>query len=137
VNSLILQTTLRLLQPLLLMFSVFLLLVGHNAPGGGFAGGLMLSSVYALHTIAFDVSTARSALKFHPRRLVAVGLLLALGSGVLGLIAGEAFMKSLWFEIPLGEFGEFALGTPLLFDIGVYLVVSGVTLLIVFSLAEE
>ena len=135
-KSLILQTTLKLLQPLLVMFSVFLLLFGHNAPGGGFAGGLMLSSVFALHTIAFDVAAARSALRVHPRQLIAVGLLLALGSGTISLLAGEPFMKSLWIAIPLGQF-EISLGTPLVFDIGVYLVVCGVTLLIIFSVAEE
>lgn len=136
-NALILQTTLRLLQPMLLMFSIFLLLTGHNTPGGGFAGGLMLASVFALHTIAFNVTAAREALRFRPRHLIAVGLLLAFSSGVVSLLVGKPFLKSLWVEFQLGELGKIHLGTPLLFDVGVYLVVCGVTLLIVFSLAED
>lgn len=136
-NSLILQTTLRLIQPLLLMFSVYLLLFGHNAPGGGFAGGLMLASVFALHTIAFDEKAARTALHVSPRSLISVGLLTAVTSGMISLTAGKPFMTSLWIKIPFGHLGSLELGTPLLFDVGVYLVVSGVTLLIVFSLAEE
>jgi multicomponent Na+:H+ antiporter subunit B len=137
VNSLILQTTLRLIQPLLLLFSVFLLLFGHNAPGGGFAGGLMLASVFALHTIAFDVQAARDALRVTPQQLITVGLLTAVASGLISLAAGKPFMTSLWAKISLGMLGVLDVGTPLLFDIGVYLVVSGVSLLIVFSLAEE
>lgn len=136
-NLLILQTTLRLLQPLLLMFSIFLLLLGHNSPGGGFAGGLLLSLVFALHTIAFDVEEARKALRINPRLLIAVGLALAVLSGIIGLFAGKAFMKGLWVKIPIEQLGEIHLGTPLVFDTGVYLVVCGVTLLIVFSLAED
>lgn len=136
-NSLILQTTLRLLQPLLLMLSVFLLLVGHNEPGGGFTGGLLLSLVFALHTIAFNVEAARETLRVHPRQLVAVGLALAVGSGIISLLSGEAFMRGLWMSFSLAQLGEIHLGTPLLFDAGVYLVVCGVTLLIVFSLAED
>ncbi len=136
-NSLILQTTARLLQPLLLMFSVFLLLFGHNAPGGGFSGGLIAASAFALHTIAFDVAGAQHSLRISPRHLISTGLLLAVCSGMISLIRGKSFMTSLWTRIPLGQFGGIDMGTPLIFDTGVYLAVCGVTLLIVFSLAEE
>ena len=136
-NSLILQTTARLLQPLLLMFSVFLLLFGHNAPGGGFSGGLIAASAFALHTIAFDVAGAQQSLKISPRHLISSGLLLAVCSAMMSLFRGKSLMTSLWTTIPLGQFGSIDMGTPLIFDTGVYLVVCGVTLLIVFSLAEE
>jgi multicomponent Na+:H+ antiporter subunit B len=136
-NSLIFQTASLLLQPLLLMFSVFLMLGGHNGPGGGFAGGLMAAAAFALHTIAFDVAAARAALRFEPRRLISVGLAMAVASGLISLLSAKPFMTSSWYALPLGNFGKLDLGTPLLFDLGVYLVVCGVTLLIVFSLAEE
>ena len=136
-NALILQTTLRLLQPLLLLYSIFLLLHGHNAPGGGFAGGLMLSSVFALHVIAFDVKAAREALRVEPQTLIATGLLTAFASGIASLLFGKTFMQSLWFELPFGSLGELHLGTPLVFDLGVYLTVCGVVTLIIFSLAED
>jgi multicomponent Na+:H+ antiporter subunit B len=137
VNSLILQTTSRLIQPLLLMFSVYLMLGGHNGPGGGFAGGLMAAASFALHMIAFDVRAARADLRMDPHWLISVGLALAVASGMMGLFLSRPLMTSLWWFVPLGEMGKLELGTPLLFDFGVYLVVCGVTLLIVFSLAEE
>lgn len=136
-NSLILQTTSRLIQPLLLMFSVFLMLGGHNGPGGGFAGGLMAAASFALHMIAYDVQAARNDLRVDPHWLIAIGLALAVVSGLISLGFTKPLMTSLWFSLSLGALGKLDLGTPLLFDFGVYLVVCGVTLLIVFSLAEE
>jgi multicomponent Na+:H+ antiporter subunit B len=136
-TSLILSTATRFLLPLLLLFSVFILLRGHNEPGGGFIGGLIAASAFALHAIASDVRRARRTLQADPRTLIAAGLLAALASGICGLIAGRPFMTGFWvtFHIPLVE--ELHIGTPLLFDAGVYLVVLGVTLTIIFSLAEE
>jgi multicomponent Na+:H+ antiporter subunit B len=135
-SSLILSTTTRLLQPLLLLYSVFLLLSGHNEPGGGFAGGLVAAAAFTLHAIAYDVAAARRALRFEPTTLIAAGLLLALGTGVLPLLWGEPFLTSAWVKVqPLG-LGPLEVGTPLLFDLGVYLVVTGVALTFVLSLAE-
>jgi multicomponent Na+:H+ antiporter subunit B len=67
--------------------------------------------------------------------LIAAGLLTGLVSGVAGLLAGRPFMTGLWFDAKLPVFGK--VGTPLLFDAGVYLVVVGVVTLIVFSFMEE
>lgn len=134
-KSLILSTATRYLLPLLLLFSIFLLLRGHNEPGGGFVGGLVAAAAFALYAIAYDVPQARRALGIDPRTLMAVGLLAAAGSGGLSLVAGKPFMTGLWSaqEVPL--LGK--VGTPLLFDSGVYLVVIGVVLMIIFTLAEE
>lgn len=134
-TSYILTTATRFLLPLLLLFSIFLLVRGHNDPGGGFVGGLVAASAFALYTIAYTVQDARKILRVRPRMLLATGLLLAAASGALSLATGNPFMTGMWapFEIPaLGK-----VGTPLLFDVGVYLVVVGVVLSIVFSLAEE
>ncbi len=136
-NSLILQTTARLLQPLLILFSIFLLLSGHNTPGGGFTGGLMAAAAFGLYAIAYDVPTTRQALRVEPRLLIGAGLLTAAASGVVSLAAGQPFMTGQWGYVPLPGLGNVDVGTPLLFDLGVYLVVLGITLLIVFSLAEE
>jgi len=133
--SLILSTTARLLLPMLLSLSVFLLLRGHHAPGGGFVGGLVAATGVALYALAFDVPTARSVLRVDPGRLAAVGLGVALSSGLVGLAAGRPFLTGLWFERAFPVIGK--LGTPLLFDVGVYLVVLGITLVIVFALVEE
>lgn len=136
-NSLILQTTARLLQPLLILFSIILLLGGHNAPGGGFTGGLMAAAAFALYAIAYDVETTRRALRVEPRVLVAVGLLTAVASGVVSLLMGLPFMTGQWGYLQLPGLGKLDIGTPLVFDVGVYLVVLGIALLIVFPLAEE
>ena len=136
-SSLILRTTTRLLGPLLLFFSIFVLLRGHNAPGGGFAGGLVAAAAFALYAITFDVPSARSALRADPHTLIGAGLLLAAMSGAVALFRGQPFLTGQWGSLHVPGAGEIALGTVLLFDTGVYLVVLGVTLLIVWSLAEE
>lgn len=134
-TSLILSTATRYLLPLLLLFSIFLLLRGHNEPGGGFAGGLVAAAAFALYAIAHNVAEAKKALYLNPRTLIAVGLLVAVSSGLISLLAGYPFMTGLWSSQSVPVLGK--VGTPLLFDIGVYLVVIGITLLIIFSLAEE
>jgi multicomponent Na+:H+ antiporter subunit B len=133
-QSLIVGTTSRFLLPLLLLFSIFLLMRGHYQPGGGFVGGLVAAAGFALYSIASGVEEARRALRIHPRTLIALGLIGALLSGLLGIFWGGAFMAALWFPYPAPVIG--LIGTPLLFDVGVYLVVVGVVLTIVFNLAE-
>jgi multicomponent Na+:H+ antiporter subunit B len=125
-----------LLLPLLLLFSIFLLLRGHNEPGGGFSGGLVAAAAFSLLAIATDVPTTRQTLRVSPRVFIGVGLLIATLSGVLGLIGGGSFLTGLWAELPLPGGATLTVGTPLLFDIGVYFVVIGVVLTIVLSLAE-
>jgi multicomponent Na+:H+ antiporter subunit B len=135
-TSLILQTTARYLTPLLLIFSVFLFWRGHNQPGGGFAGGLVAAVPFAIFSIAFGSAEARRVLHAEPHVLIATGLLTALTSGLLGLFAGDPFLTSSWGSLRLPGFPALDLGTPLLFDLGVYLLVIGVTLSIIFALEE-
>ena len=135
-TSLILRTMVRLLLPLLLMFSVFLLLRGHNEPGGGFVGGLMAATGFALFSIAFGSATARRILRIDPNMLIGVGLMIALSSGLITLLLNQPFLTGIWYKLPLGSVGKLELGTPLFFDIGVYLTVWGVTLTIIFALEE-
>jgi multicomponent Na+:H+ antiporter subunit B len=134
-HSLILATAIRLLLPLLLLFSLFLLLWGHNEPGGGFVGGLVVAAAFALYTLAHGEKEGRRMLRVDPLRLVAVGLLTAMTSGLLPLLAGLPFLTSIWSSVPAPVIGH--AGTPLLFDTGVYLVVAGMALLIIFTLMEE
>lgn len=134
-RSLILCTAVRFLLPLILLFSVFLLLRGHNEPGGGFIGGLVASTAFALYALAYDVAQARKTLRASPHSLVAAGLITALLSGLLPLAVGWPFLTGLWIKREIPVLGK--AGTPLLFDAGVYLVVLGVMLMIIFSLAEE
>jgi multicomponent Na+:H+ antiporter subunit B len=134
-KSVILSTATRYLLPLLLLFSVFALLRGHNEPGGGFVGGLVASAAFTLFALAHDVERARAILPLNPRLLIAVGLLIAVTSGLIGMLFGEPFMTTAWDSREIPVVGK--MGTPLLFDVGVYLTVMGVALTIIFSLAEE
>ncbi len=136
-TSLILQTAARYLMPLMLLFSIFLVLRGHHEPGGGFVGGLVASAALILYAIAYDARTARHLLRSDPRKLIGAGLLVALTSGLISLLGGRPFMTGQWASFTLPGMGEFDVGTPLLFDIGVYLVVLGTTLTIMLSLAEQ
>jgi multicomponent Na+:H+ antiporter subunit A len=131
VSSPIFRTAARLLMPLLLLFAVFLLLRGHNQPGGGFVGGLVCAAAFALYAIAFGVQGARHALLIRPLTLLGVGLLLALMSGLPAVLRGQPFLTASWLSGPV------ALGTPVVFDVGVFLVVTGVVLMMIFNLAKE
>lgn len=134
-KSLILSTATRYLLPLLLLLSVYLLLRGHNMPGGGFVGGLVAAAAFALYTLAQGLADARRVLRINPRTFIALGLLTSLSSACLSLFAGQPFMTSLWSEDKVVVIGK--AGTPVLFDTGVYMVVLGVVLTIIFSLAED
>jgi len=136
-TSIILRTATRYMFPPLLVFSIYLLLRGHHYPGGGFVGGLIAGSAFALYALAFDVAAARNLLRFDPRDVTTTGLAVALLSGVVPLLSENEFLTGTWWEIPIRPGVTFALGTPVVFDVGVYLVVLGVLLSLVFVLGEE
>lgn len=134
-KSLILKTASEYLLPLLLLFSVFILLRGHYEPGGGFVGGLIASIAMVLHYFANGEEKTKELLSFHPGIFIPIGLSLSLISGILPLFAGDPFMTGLWIKDALPVIGM--VGTALFFDIGVYFVVVGVTLTIIFTIAES
>lgn len=126
-TSLILRTATRMLMPLMILFALFLLLRGHNQPGGGFVAGLVVSAAFVLLAFAEGVEPARRALLVAPERLLGVGLLTSLAAGVSAIVAGRPFLTALWWS---------GLGTPMVFDLGVCLVVVGVVLTMIFTMAE-
>ena len=136
-DSVILRTAIRFLLPLLLLSSVFLFLRGHNEPGGGFVGGLVASGAMALYAMTYNAAAARQVVRVSPRVLIGSGLLMSLSSGLVPLFLGQPFLTGLWTSTTITGLGELHLGTPLLFDLGVFCVVTGVTLVFVFSLLEE
>jgi multicomponent Na+:H+ antiporter subunit B len=137
-NSLIFSTISRLLVGLMLLFSLFLLWRGHNEPGGGFIGGLVAAAAIIVHGLAEGPQVMRRLLRVDPRTLVLTGLLLALLAGLLPLINGQAFLTGLWmfFGATATDKG-LAIGTPLLFDVGVYLVVVGGVAGMFIAMEEE
>jgi multicomponent Na+:H+ antiporter subunit B len=138
-KPLILTTATRYMLPLLLLFSVYILLRGHNAPGGGFIGGLVAAGSFILYGMAFGVKEALQLLGVPPRILLGVGLLVALASGMPALLMGEPYLTSrhLWGTVRVPGLEGFTLGPPLFFDLGVYLVVIGVTLTVILTLQAE
>lgn len=136
-NSVILQTAVRYMLPLILLFSIVVLLHGHHRPGGGFIGGLIAATGFALHAIAFGPAATRATVWVDLGAVIGVGLLIALASGLFGLFDGRPLLSGLWAEIVVPGFGDIKVGTPLLFDLGVYIVVLGVTVLMALSLLED
>ncbi len=133
--SVILRSAAVFIPPLTGLLALFMLLRGHNEPGGGFIGGLLMALAFVVVMLAYDVRTARQLLRVDPRTLIGAGLLLAALSGVAALFAGQPFMSGLWWPQPIPGIGK--LSTILLFDTGVFLVVWGAALLIIFTLNED
>ncbi len=121
---------------LLLLASIIILLRGHNEPGGGFVGGLAAALAFAVLSLAHGARRAEKALRFQPLTLVGFGLALGVASGLPGMLVpgGAPFLTHLWWE-PGGVLPK--LGTTMLFDIGVYLVVLGAVLSFLFGLQKE
>ncbi|NDW03761.1 Na(+)/H(+) antiporter subunit B [Jiella pacifica] len=135
-RTVIFRFTAPYLTALMVLFSIFVLLRGHNDPGGGFIGGLIAASAFAIYGIACGVVAVRRALWFHPMAISGAGLFFAVVAGLFSLFAGTGFMTGLWiFPVFFGN--EVALSTPLLFDIGVYLVVVGGITSIALALEER
>ncbi|RCW70611.1 Na(+)/H(+) antiporter subunit B [Saliterribacillus persicus] len=136
-NDLILRTMTVLIAFILFGFAVYLLLAGHNAPGGGFIGGLMTAAAILLMYMAYGTTTANKILPINYRILITVGLIIAVGTGVGSFIFGQPFMSQTfdYYHFPL--FGELELATALIFDLGVYLTVIGVTMTIVLTISND
>lgn len=135
-KTIILRTASNYMLPLLLVFSVFILLRGHYLPGGGFVGGLIASIAFVLHAFANGLSDTRKLIKFHPGYLMPIGLTMSFLSGLSPIfISQKPFMTGVWYPHHLPIVGN--LGSALFFDVGVYLVVLGVTLTIIFTISES
>jgi len=124
------------LSALMVLFSIFVLLRGHNEPGGGFIGGLIAASALAIFGIACGVASVRRAIVFHPMSISAFGLFIGALAGLPSLVLSQPYMTSQWLIFHLADV-EIALSTPLVFDIGVYLVVVGAIGSIALSLEER
>ncbi|MFB2550979.1 Na+/H+ antiporter subunit B [Ensifer soli] len=135
-QTLILRAVAPFLTSLMLLFSVFVLLRGHNEPGGGFIGGLIAVSALAVYGIAFGVATVRHALRVDPLAIAGGGLLLAALAGFVSAAAGVPFMTGLWVTPVIAGYAV-PLSTVMAFDIGVYLVVVGAITAVALALEER
>lgn len=133
-TSIILYTASRFLLTLMLLFSLWVLFRGHNAPGGGFIAGLISASAFALYLIAHGPKKLRQLVHINLFLLLSIGLSLTLISGLIGIFSQKPFLTGTWLVLkPL----HLSLGTPLLFDVGIYLVVLSGILIMLLSLEES
>jgi len=136
-NSYMIQLAAKRLLPLIFLFSLIVFYRGHNDPGGGFIGGLLAASGFIFYAMAFNVQAAERQLKVSPLVLIIAGLSTALISALPALFVGNPFFTGEWFSLDLGFAGKVKIGTPMLFDFGVYLTVWGIMLTVIFNVMEE
>ena len=125
----------RILTPVLLVLAIYLFLRGHNSPGGGFIAGLVASVAFELQILSRGERFVRKRIGPYLHPMIGVGLLAALTAAVIGLIEGE-FFDSVWTEAHIGAI-EIELGNPVLFDLGVFLVVVSVVVSILLGLSSK
>lgn len=136
-NDVILQTMTKILVFIIFAYSINLFLAGHYTPGGGFIGGLMAAGAIVLLLLAFDMNTVRKILPINYISMTALGLLIAVGTGVGGFLYDVPFLTHTfgYFDLPI--IGKTGLATAVLFDIGVFLVVVGVAMVIIQTIGED
>ncbi|MGO1752596.1 MAG: Na+/H+ antiporter subunit B [Psychroflexus sp.] len=135
-KTIILKTASNYLLPVLLLFSVFILLRGHYLPGGGFVGGLVAAIAFVLDAFANGINETKRVLKFHPGYFMPVGLGVAFLSAISPIfLADLPMMTGLWADGSIPVLGT--IGSALFFDTGVYLVVIGAALTIIFTISES
>ena len=136
-RSIIIEVVVRVLFHALLVLSLYLLLTGHNTPGGGFAGGLVAGLALAARYLAGGRQELGATVPLDAGRILGTGLAITVGMAFFPLLFGQSALASSWFDLDLGVFGEISFVTSTLFDIGVYLVVFGLMLDVLRSLGGE
>lgn len=136
-NDVILRTISKIVIFIILTFSLYLFFAGHNHPGGGFIGALMAASALVLLTMAFGLKTIREVIPIDFRKMTAIGLLVALMTGIGSFFFDAPFLSHAFghFELPL--LGDTELATAMLFDLGVYLTVVGITMTIILTIGRD
>lgn len=136
-NDVMLQTATKVVTFIILLFAVHIFFAGHYTPGGGFVGGLLTASAIVLLMLAFDLDTVKKILPVNYVVMTAVGLLIAVGTASASIIFDVPFFTHAYdyFDLPL--FGKTSLHSAALFDLGVYLVVVGVTMTIIQTIGED
>src|SRR5699024_787254 len=136
-NNLILKSTSSFIIFILLGFAIYLLLAGHNSPGGGFIGGLTTSAAFLLMFMAYGEETVKKVIPINYLVLIPIGLMLALLTGIGSLFFSVPFLTHTFgtFFIPI--FGDVELSTAILFVFVVYLTVFGTTITIILNFNGE
>ena len=127
----------RWMFPALITLSAYLFLRGHDLPGGGFAAGITLAIAFLLQYLGMNVRDVEDRLRILPVRWIGLGLLVAATTGMGAWLFGYPFLTShaRYIEVPV--IGKVPFATALLFDVGVYLLVVGATVLILVAIAHQ
>lgn len=137
INDVILRTVTRIVVFIILTFGVELFLSGHHEPGGGFIGGLVLSSAFVLLYLVHDLEWVQKGIPFDFKKIAAIGVFLAVGSGVVSVLFGGHFLEQATGVFNLPVFGETILSSVTIFEAGVALTVVGVVVTIILSISED
>ncbi len=136
-NNIILETSIKVLLFIIVLYSIYIFTAGHYYPGGGFIGGLMTAGAIVLLLITYDINTVAKILPINYRILTAIGLLFAIGTSAGSLLFNVPFLTHAFTHVDLPLLGELSLHTATLFDLGVYFVVVGVTMTIIQTIGED
>jgi multicomponent Na+:H+ antiporter subunit B len=137
INDVILQTVAKAISFIILTFSIYVFFAGHHNPGGGFIGGLMTASSLVLLYLAYDKETMNKVIPIDFKKVTAAGLFVAVATGMGSFLFNVPFLSHTYDYFDLGVLGKTELATALLFDLGVYLTVVGVTMTIILSIGED
>lgn len=136
-NDVILQTVTRIAAVIILTFSIYLFMGGHHNPGGGFVGGLSTAAAIVLIYLTFDIEKVRNNIRIDFKKLAALGVLIAVGTGCASFLFGEEFLTQAFDYVDLPIFGMTELTSALLFDTGVAFAVIGTAVNIILTISED
>ncbi len=137
INEVLLQSVTKIIVFIILTLAIYLFFSGHNNPGGGFVGGLVLASSFVLMLLAFDIETVKHGIPVDFKLVAALGAAIVVITGLGAVVFGEAFLTQTFrvFDIPV--FGLIELSTVTIFELGVSLTVVGVVVTIILSISED
>lgn len=136
-NDVMIRTVVKLANIIILTFAVNLFISGHHHPGGGFIGGLVFVSGIVLLFLAYDIESIRKNIPVDFKVVAAVGILIAVSTGLGSLVFGVPFLTHTFGYVDLPVFGSTEMATAVLFDVGVALAVIGTALTIIMSIGDD
>jgi len=137
INDVILQTVTKIVVFIILTFGVYIFLAGHNNPGGGFVGGLVISSALVLLYLAFDIETVHKGILLDFKKVAAFGAFIVVATGIGSLFFDAPFLSQTFVVYDLPLIGEIGLSTVTLFEAGVAFAVVGVVITIILSISKD
>lgn len=137
INDVILKTVVQFVVFIILTLGVYLFFSGHNSPGGGFIGGLVLGSAIVLLYLTYDAETVYKKMPFDFKNVAAVGVFLAIGTAIGSIFFDVPFLTQTGINYTFPIIGEKHLTTATIFEAGVALTVIGTLVTIILSISED